>query len=174
MAIFGNEKSSTRTVVAGAALLTGLALAGCGAKETPAAPAAPPPATSHSPTVPKLSPGDLFLTYRAVYPEAMGSACSGSPAPADTACGKQITAISQSVDGIQAAIARSIPGREFPKIRDSADQVRKSINLLRTMNCYGLNGADKKPGKNEAELCGTFSRLTLVGWFSFETTVEQS
>ncbi|WP_410666506.1 hypothetical protein [Amycolatopsis sp. cmx-4-68] len=46
--------------------------------------------------------------------------------------------------------------------------------LLKSLNCYGLGGPGKKPGKNEAQLCGTFGPLAVLGWLNFETTVEQS
>jgi len=171
-----SEKPRIRGAVAGT-LLAGLALAGCGAEETPAAPAVtsstPVPAPSTAPVQPR--PIDIFWGYRVgTLSATMGTACSGHPAPTDTACGQQLDAIRQAADGFQAALAKSIPGKDFPKIREAADQVTKSIDILRNMNCYGLGAPGKKPGKNEAELCGTFGRLTLLSWFSFESTVEQS
>ncbi|HET6706636.1 hypothetical protein [Amycolatopsis sp.] len=174
-----NEKPWVRSAVAGT-LLAGLALAGCGGEEPPAAlpvksvpSATTVPPTSPAPVAPR--PIEIFWTYRVgTLSATTGTACSAGPAPTDPACGHQLDAIHQAVTGFQAAIAQSIPGRDFPKIRDAANQVTKSIDILRNSNCYGLGAPGKKPGKNEAGLCGTFSRLALLSWLNFESTVEQS
>jgi hypothetical protein len=168
--------SRIRSVAAGT-LLAGLALTGCGGEEPPAAPAVtsspPVPAPSTAPVEPR--PIDIFWMYRVrTLSATTGTACSAHPAPTDTACGQDLDAIHQAVDGFQAVLAKSFPGKGFPKIREAADQLTKSLDLLKTMNCYGLGGAGKKPGKNEAGLCGTFGNLALLGWFSFESAVEQS
>ncbi|MEV7098154.1 hypothetical protein AB0M80_35475 [Amycolatopsis sp. NPDC051045] len=120
-------------------------------------------------------PIDIFRLYRVRSLSAtMGTACSGHPAPTDTACGQQLDAIRRTAAGFPVTLAKAIPGKDFPKIREAMDQLTKSIDLLKQMNCYGLGEPGKRPGKNEAGLCGTFGTLALLGWLSFETTVEQS
>jgi hypothetical protein len=65
MFMHSGKKTRIRSAVAGT-LLTGLALAGCGGEEPPAAPAVtsspPVPASSTAPVEPR--PIDIFWTYR--------------------------------------------------------------------------------------------------------------
>ncbi|OXM60805.1 hypothetical protein [Amycolatopsis vastitatis] len=169
------KKTRLRSAVAGT-LLAGLALAGCGAEESPAAPAVTsrPPVPAPSTTAVQTRPIDLFRLYRVQSLSAtMGTACSGHPAPTDTACGQQLDAIRRTTGGFLVTLAKAIPGTDFSKIREAADQLTKPIDLLQQLGCYGMGGPGKKPGKNEAGLCGTFGTLALLGWLSFETTVEQ-
>jgi hypothetical protein len=176
MSMHSNEKLRIRHAVAGT-VLVGLALAGCGGEEYPAAPAVTSsrPVAAPSTTPAAARPIDLFRLYRVrALSTTTGTACSGHPAPTDAACGQQLDAFRQAVAGFQAVLATAFPGKSFPKIRDAADQLTKPLDLLKSLNCYGLGGPGRKPGKNEAQLCGTFGPLAVLGWLNFETTVEQS
>ncbi|MEQ0558334.1 hypothetical protein ABJI51_04570 [Amycolatopsis sp. NEAU-NG30] len=170
--MFGH-RNEKRLIHTAGLLLAVLALAGCGSAEPPT-PAKPSPATVSAATPVQTRPYDLFQLYRHRLPVTAGTACRADPAPSDPACGEELQAIRRNVEDFRAALAKAFPGKDFPKIRESADQLTRYVDLLTKMNCYGLNGPGKKPGKNEGDLCGTFGKLALLGWLSFETTVEES
>ncbi|GAA2799974.1 hypothetical protein GCM10010452_30390 [Crossiella cryophila] len=101
------------------------------------------------------------------------SACGQSVPPTDPTCGEHLTLVEQTLTKVQAELVRLFPGRDLGKSKETADLAIRSVSLVRRMNCYAMNGADKKPGKNESELCATIGRLALVQWLNYETTVGQ-
>ncbi|MCO1578144.1 hypothetical protein M8C13_20540 [Crossiella sp. SN42] len=155
----------TAPVVLGIALT----LAGCAAE-----PAAPPSSTAPATPTREITPKDLLRAQaRGSTADMATTACRQGVAATDPVCGEHLTAVEQTVAKVREALGQSVKDRDLTKANEAAAWVAKSVGQVRKMNCYGMNGPEHKPGKNESELCGSFGRLALMKWLNYQTTVER-